>query len=208
MSRNDRIAPEIDARWDELMLTQNHTRRNTNPCTDSIDSSGALDFPTWYALHVKSRHEFTVWHELRRKRMDAFLPTVKRISHWTDRKKLVEQPLFPGYVFVALLRTPGLFLDVLKTRGVAAFISLEPGVPTEVPHEEIDSLRLLVESGREIDVLPALKNGARVRIKRGALSNAEGILVRKEYEYIFHVNVNILGRSVAIKVTPDDLDVL
>jgi transcriptional antiterminator NusG len=51
---------------------------------------------------------------------------IKRISQWKDRRKLIEYPLFPGYVFVKVPSYPGAFLEVLKTRGVVAFIALQP----------------------------------------------------------------------------------
>ena len=54
----------------------------------------------WYAIHVKSRHEFKVLDRLTGTGVEAFLPIVERLSKWKDRKKLVAFPLFPGYMFV------------------------------------------------------------------------------------------------------------
>ncbi len=162
----------------------------------------------WYAVHVKSRHEFVVLDELTEKNLEAFLPAAKRVSQWKDRKKIVKYPLFPGYLFVKISPGPEAFLDVLRTRGVVTFISLEPGKPTPVAPEEIDSLRLLVESGKELDVYPHLKQGTRIRIKNGPLKNAEGILIRKENEYLFQVTVELLGRSVSIRVAAQEVESL
>ncbi len=162
--------------------------------------------PTWYAVYVKSRHEFVVFNELREKGIDAFLPAIKKMSQWKDRKKLVEYPLFPGYVFVQVPSHPGYYLTVLKTRGVVTFISLEPGRPTPVALEEINSLRLLIEGGGEIDVYPHLKEGTKVRVKSGPLMNAEGILAKRENEFIFAVNIELLGRSVAVKIGVHDIE--
>ena len=162
----------------------------------------------WYAVHVKSRHEFVAASELVRKGIEVFVPSVKKQRQWKDRKKLVEFPLFPGYAFVRVPAYPGAFVDVLKTRGIAGFITLEPGSPTQVNSEEIDSLKLLIGSGRDIDVYPGLKEGTRVRIIRGSLINAEGILIRKIDEFVFVVNVEILGRSVAVKIAPHDVNVV
>lgn len=160
----------------------------------------------WYAVYVKSRHEFVVFNELREKGIDAFLPSIKKMSQWKDRKKLVQHPLFPGYVFVGLPSYPGAFLTVLKTRGVVTFIALEPGRPTPVAPEEISSLRLLIEGGGEIDIYPHLKEGTRVRVKSGPLMNAEGILAKRENEYLFAVNIELLGRSVAVKIGVHDIE--
>ncbi len=160
----------------------------------------------WYAVHVKSRHEFVAAGELVRKGIEVFVPSVKKLRQWKDRKKLIEFPLFPGYAFVRVPVYPGAFVDVLKTRGIAGFVTLEPGSSTQVDSGEIDSLRVLIGSGRDIDIYPGLKEGTRVRITKGPLINAEGVLIRKIDEFVFVVNVEILGRSVAVKVAPHDVN--
>ncbi len=166
-------------------------------------STGSLN---WYAVYVKSRHEFAVHRELSRKGLEAYLPSVKRLRQWRDRRKFVDFPLFPGYLFVHIHDRPESFLEVLKTKGVVNFISLRPGYPSPVSPEEIASLKLLVDSGRELDVHPFLKEGGRIRVRRGPLRGAEGTLVKKGDQYIFHVNIDLLGRSVGVKIYADDLE--
>jgi transcription termination/antitermination protein NusG len=160
----------------------------------------------WYALYVKSRHELVVSGELQGKGIETFLPSITKLSQWKDRKKRVNVPLFPGYLFVSLL--PGLedFLRVLKTRGAVRFISLEPGHPTPVATEEISALKILLAVGENIDVYPHLKQGARVRVKNGVFRGAEGILARKEDHDILLVSIDLLGRSVGVKIYADDVE--
>lgn len=162
--------------------------------------------PNWYVIYVKSRQEFVAASELAQKGIPVFLPTFKKVSQWKDRKKLIVQPLFPGYLFVQVPPAPGCYLDVLKTRGIVSFVSLEPGTPTPVDQAEMTSLRLLLESGRELDVQPGLQEGTRVRLKNGPLADAAGVLVRKENELVFVVNIDLLGRSVAVRVSPQDIE--
>ncbi|NOZ26226.1 MAG: UpxY family transcription antiterminator [Nitrospirae bacterium] len=166
-------------------------------------SSGSLN---WYAVYVKSRHEFVAHRELLRKGLESYLPCVKRLRQWKDRRKFVDFPLFPGYLFVHICDNPETFLSVLKTRGVVSFISLKPGQPATVSPEEITSLKLLIKSGKDFDVHPFLKEGTRIRVKRGPLKGAEGILRKKGDQYMFHVNIDLLGRSVGVKIYADDLE--
>lgn len=160
----------------------------------------------WYALHVRSRHEFAASSELQRKGIESFLPSVMRVSQWKDRKKRVEFPLFPGYLFVHIAPRAEEFLRVVKTRGTVRFIALEPGHPTPVPAGEIDSLKLLVESGEPLDVYPHLAPGTRVRVKRGPLAGAEGMLHQREGQHLFLVNIEILGRSVGLRMYAEDIE--
>jgi transcription termination/antitermination protein NusG len=160
----------------------------------------------WYALYVRSRHEFVTQSELIRKGINNFLPSVKRLSQWKDRRKLVESPLFPGYIFVYIQAYAEEYIRVLKTRGAVNLISLEPGIPAPVSPDEINSLRLLIESGQELDIFPDLKKGTRVRVKKGPLAGAVGTLKDREDQYIFIVNIDLLGRSVGVKIYADDIE--
>jgi transcription antitermination factor NusG len=160
----------------------------------------------WYALYVKSRHEFATGRELERKGIVTYVPAVKRWSQWKDRRKLIDTPLFPGYLFVCVEPYPEYFINVLKTAGAVCLVCAEPGRPTPVPEDEILSLRLLVESGRDLDIYPSLKEGAQVRIRRGPLKGAEGILKHKEESSIFLVTISLLGRTVGVRIYAEDLE--
>jgi transcription antitermination factor NusG len=161
----------------------------------------------WYAVYVKSRHEFVVSGELQRKGVETFLPSVTKLNQWADRKKRVEVPLFPGYLFVSIVPEPEEFLNVIKTRGTVSFISLDPGHPTPVAPEEIDSLKILLKSGEQIDIYPHLQEGTPVRVTKGVLRGARGILTQKHNDqHVFLVSMELLGRSVAVKICADDVE--
>lgn len=160
----------------------------------------------WFALSVRSRHEVVVHDALRQKGIETFLPFIKKVRQWKDRKTSVAFPLFPGYLFVSILPRPEEFMKVVKVRGSVTFISLVPGYPTPVPSEEIDALKIVLDSGAAFDVYPQFKEGARVRIKKGPLSGAEGILANKEDQQMFMVNVELLGRSVGVRVQAQDVE--
>lgn len=160
----------------------------------------------WYAVLARSRHEFVARDELVRKGVETFLPSFMRLQQWRDRRKRVEFPVFPGYLFVCIAPQPEDHLRVLKTRGTVSLLSLEPGKPTPVAVEEIEALKTVLASGRSFDVYPGYQIGSRVRIRRGPLQGAEGVLAKKEGLQLFFVNVEILGRSVGVRLCPDDLE--
>jgi transcription termination/antitermination protein NusG len=160
----------------------------------------------WYALYVKSRHEFVANSELMKKDVETFLPSVRKLRQWKDRKKWIDFPLFPGYIFINIPPRPESIVNVLKTRGAINLLSSEPGHPTPVTPEEISSLQLMIESGREIDIYPHLREGTRVRVKKGPLKGAEGTLEKKHDQYMFMVNVEMLGRSIGVKLNAEDIE--
>jgi transcription termination/antitermination protein NusG len=160
----------------------------------------------WFALSVKSRHEFTVTGELHRKGIDTFLPSVMKVRQWKDRKKRVEFPLFPGYVFVSIVPDPEEFVRVVTTRGTVRLLALEPGHPTPIPGEEINALKIIMNSGEDIDVYPGLKQGARVRVRNGVFQGAEGVLAKKDDNQMLLVSIDILGRSVGVRILAADVE--
>jgi transcription antitermination factor NusG len=160
----------------------------------------------WYALHVRSRHEFVARDDLRRRGLETYLPVVSRLRRWKDRKKAVDFPLFPGYIFVQLADGAGSFLPALRTRGAVRLISLVPGEPTAVDPVEFHSLRTMVESGLEVDIYPHLTEGTPVRVARGPLTGAQGVLRSREGDHLFMVNVELLGRSVGVRINGDDIE--
>ena len=56
----------------------------------------------WYALYVITRHEKKIAKSMLEKNIECYIPLIKKMHQWSDRKKLVETPLIPGYAFVLL----------------------------------------------------------------------------------------------------------
>jgi transcription antitermination factor NusG len=160
----------------------------------------------WYAINVKSRHEFKVLERLTHAGKEAFLPIVERQRKWKDRKKTVAFPLFPGYLFVAIARNIDDRLSVLKMQGVARFLGTIPGEPEPVPEEQIISLKRLIASKEELDPYPYLKEGQRVRIKRDSLAGIEGVLVEKQGQHMLVLSVDILRQGVCLKIDASEVE--
>lgn len=162
--------------------------------------------PEWYAVHVRSRHEFQIADRLKLKGIEAFLPVVERMRKWKDRKKLVAFPLFPGYLFVRITREARNLLDVLKIKGVVRMLCTIPGEPDPVPDEQIACLQKLVENKEELDPYPYLDEGQNIRIIKGPLSGVEGILVKKTDKHMLVLSVDVLQQGVAVSINASDVE--
>ncbi len=160
----------------------------------------------WYALHTRSRHEYKVYDGLRLKGIEAFLPAVEKLRKWKDRKKMVEFPLFPGYIFVHIAKDPQSMLSVLKVSGVVRLICAVPGEPAAIPDEQISTLQRLVQNKGELDPYPYLNEGQRVRITKGPLSGVEGLLVEKLDKHLLILSVDVLRQGVALTINAADVE--
>ncbi|GIU75597.1 MAG: transcription termination factor NusG domain protein [Bryobacteraceae bacterium] len=151
----------------------------------------------WYAVRVKPRFERVVCQNLAAKDFVSFLPTYKERRRWSDRVRLVELPLFPGYVFCRLdIRQR---LPVLQTPGVLHFVSFD-GEPAPVDPGEIQSLQTAVCSGAPLAPWPYLREGQRVMVARGPLRGLTGILLKVRDEFRLIISVTLLMRSVAVEI--------
>lgn len=153
----------------------------------------------WYALLTRARHERIVAHRLRENNVTTFVPMVTEIRRWSDRKKLVELPLFSCYLFAKLSPTNEGRLKALRTDGVVSIVgNRTQGTP--IPEEQIETVRRVVEERLPWHAYPFLKIGQRVRIRSGAFDGIEGILVDRNGESTLVISIDAIQRSLAVRV--------
>jgi transcription antitermination factor NusG len=157
----------------------------------------------WYALWTRSRHEQVVREQLAQKQVEAFLPTVTKLSRWKDRKKKIDWPLFPGYCFARF--NPRERLPILKCTGVVNIISFEGGEPAPIPEHELDAIRQLVESDLAFDPCPMIREGMMVEVIHGPLKGVTGRLVRKNEKARLVLSVEMIGQAVSVEVDAADV---
>jgi transcriptional antiterminator NusG len=153
----------------------------------------------WLAVQTWPRYEKKVAIELERKQVEVFLPLVSSNHQWSDRRRVVQLPLFPGYVFVRAPETFASRICVLRTNGVINFVGAR-NVGTAIPESEIESVRILLSRGIEFQDHSFLNVGQRVRICGSSLDGVQGILVAKNNDLSLVVSVQIIHRSLSIRV--------
>jgi transcription antitermination factor NusG len=154
--------------------------------------------PKWYAIYTNPRAEKQVHTRLLEAGVDSFLPIQKTYRQWSDRKKLVEKPLLSSYVFVKVVQKE--FPKVYKTTGVVKFVSFE-GQPVSIPQNQIDNLRLLVNSNAEIEVTgEALAKGDNVRVSSGSLIGLTGELISIGGKKKVVVRIDKLEQNIIVTI--------
>jgi transcription antitermination factor NusG len=136
---------------------------------------------------------------------EEFFPRYKCRRQWSDRIRVVEFPLFDGYVFFR--SEPGRTSEVLGAPGLVHIVGFGNG-PEAVPDAEIVAVRRLVDSGLLASPCPYLKEGDRVRIRSGALKGLEGILIETKNQFRLVLTVDLLKKSVAVEVDAETVEAL
>jgi transcriptional antiterminator RfaH len=152
----------------------------------------------WYALYTRPRAEKQVFQRLVEAGLETFLPLQKTFRRWSDRKKLVEKPLLSSYIFVKTKSK--YFPAAYRTPGIVKFVTFE-GSPVPIPQNQIDNLRLLVDSNAEIEVTSEkLETGNNVEVIRGSLMGLTGELIRIGTKKRVVVRVDKLEQNIVLKI--------
>ncbi len=164
-----------------------------------------LPVERWYAVSVRPRHEKLVSRHLEYQGLNCFLPVYRSVRRWKDRRKELDMALFPGYVFVNL--SPPDRLGVLRAPGVLRFVTFQ-GQPAAVPDSEIRALESSLSAGLRPQPHPYLHQGRKVRVKRGPLVGAEGIMIRRKERFRLVLSIDLINRSVMFEVDEADVEPL
>ncbi len=160
----------------------------------------------WFALYVQVNHEREVVKRLEQKEVCCFLPLRETWSKRLDRRKKIELPLFPGYVFVHVLLDNYMNINVVKTPGALNLLRNSDG-PLSIPSYQIENLQTMMKSAQVLESHPYLKEGDLVRVMRGPLAGCIGILKRldpKRGRLI--LNVDIIRQSVSVELDLEDVE--
>jgi transcription antitermination factor NusG len=152
----------------------------------------------WVAVQVKTGHESMVAQYFNFNGTEHFLPYSRAVHQWSDRKKMIQKPLFPGYLFCLYndIRRAG----IVKTPSVIRVIGFGM-TPEAVDSRELEAIRRVATSELECRATDLLSEGDPVTIHSGPLKGLQGLVVEvRGPKCRFVVSVTILSRSVAVEV--------
>lgn len=158
---------------------------------------------SWFAIYVKSRAEKKVAVEFQKFGIDHFLPLIKELRQWSDRKKWVEVPLFRSYIFVHI--EPNEYFQVLQITGAIRYITFE-GKAAAIPNQQIEAIRYYL-NGKDLGLIDetAWKKGKKVEVISGSLTGLTGELVEVKGKYKVKVEIEAVGRSILIEIKKNKL---
>jgi transcription antitermination factor NusG len=153
---------------------------------------------TWYAVYTKPRNEKKVYAALDAEGIQTFLPLIKNLKQWSDRKKWVEEPLFRSYLFVHISQVE--YYKVLNAFGVVRYITFE-GKAVPVPPQQILAIKqyinaeeMVQEAGQNFEV------GDKVEIIRGPLQGLTGYLIKIQGKQKVKIEIESIGHSITLTI--------
>ncbi|MFC6859385.1 transcription termination/antitermination protein NusG [Zunongwangia atlantica] len=150
----------------------------------------------WFVLYTKSRFEKKVADRLRNIGYEVYCPLVERKSKWSDRTKIVTDPLFKSYVFVCHSSNPR--TEVMNVPGVVQYLYWL-GKPAIVKQHEIDTIEEWLNMGEVEDCrITSMSPGDRIKVKNGLLKGEDGVIKEINGDTVKLI-LSSLGCTVVIK---------
>ena len=152
----------------------------------------------WYAVYTKPRWEKKIDARLIKKGIESWCPLQKVERQWTDRKKIIEDPLFKSYVFVRIdVKERS---EVLMTDGVLNFVYYL-GKPAVIRDEEVNNIKMyLSEKDARISLISdeGFEQGEKIRINFGVFMDREGTVLRSGKKKVY-VQLQSLGQVMVVE---------
>ena len=156
----------------------------------------------WYAIYTRPRHEKKVNEALNEKGIETFLPLIKKISQWKDRKKKIDAPLFNGYLFVHI-DYKGRF-SVLQTKGVVKIVNFS-SEPVVVPDWQIDSLKKMLTKPEKVQLETYMKVGDPVVIDFGPFKGMKGVVKTIKGQQRLIITIDGIMQTVSVEISADEV---
>ncbi len=159
----------------------------------------------WLAVYTKPRWEKKVNTKLLNKGVESWCPVQKLQRQWSDRKKIIEDPLFKSYVFVHIEDTER--TKVLMTEGVIQFIYYLKK-PAVIRDEEIQLIRsYLLEKDVQISVqnLKQFEEKDLVVISKGVFMDSEGVVIKSGKRKVY-VRLESLDQLMVVEFPTTHLE--
>ena len=152
----------------------------------------------WHVIYTRPKSERKVASSISEMGIESYLPLHKVVRQWSDRKKKLEVPLFPNYVFVKVEPADRGYLFSIKE--MVRFISVEKK-PVIVREKEILAIKQILNEEVEISEEEYFQKGMKVRIKQGQFEGLEGVVLKKHGSTRLLIKIEALMKAYSFNVS-------
>ena len=157
----------------------------------------------WYAVYTRSRSEKKVAEYMLDEGYNAYLPLIKTLRQWSDRKKKVEIPLISSYVFVNVSERE--YYDVLNIEGAVCYVTFE-GKAAPIRNSEIEALKMAVDGNMNIELVnEVIKTGQKVKVITGPMKGAEGEYLETVHKTNFIICMSNINFTLKVEINASDI---
>lgn len=157
----------------------------------------------WYVVHTRPRCEKKLAQHCEREGLAVTLPCYRSVKKYRGKKVAFEKPLFPGYLFLQLLRPQTRI--VYQSDYVANLLDV---VDQELFEQQLSDILQALETDLEVYLVPSITAGARVKIKSGPLRGVEGFVEERAGQCLLVLRLDFIGQAAAVKVEATEVELI
>lgn len=158
----------------------------------------------WYVIHTKPRNEKKVFEQIFNKEIEVFLPLIQTVRYWSDRKKKLLIPLFPGYVFVNTDENERL-KAIANTYGALRYVMYQKR-PAIISNKEITNIKLSLQTPEKIKIEEKqIMEGDLVEITGGIFKGLSGYIKEIRGHYKIIVNILELNSTFSVQLSSSEV---
>jgi len=157
----------------------------------------SVDFK-WRVVYTRPKTERKVASNIADMGIESYLPMHKVVRQWSDRKKRLEVPLFPNYVFVRVNEIDCVALYSIKE--LVKFVTIEKR-PVVIRENEIVAIKRVLSEEVDISTEEYFQEGMRVRIKQGQFEGLEGVVVKKQGSARLIIKIEGLMKAFSFSIS-------
>jgi transcriptional antiterminator RfaH len=152
----------------------------------------------WNLIYTSPKMEKKIYEELCKSSIDAFLPLQKMLRQWSDRKKMVEMPLFSRYIFVKANAIEQ--WKILSIKGVMHYVSFG-GAMAKIKDEVVDNLKLLSNKQNVfVEGISPLEVGNQLEVKEGIFKGLKGEIISRNGKKKLLVRIEALASACYVEL--------
>lgn len=168
----------------------------------NVKKSSSVEYH-WHAIYTRPRWEKRVAAEFCRAGIEHYLPIRKTLKQWSDRKKWVEAPLLPSYIFVKVSEKE--YYNTINTMGAVRYICFN-GKAAPIPPQQIEALRLLLQNEMELEVTAEnIRPGQKIEVLSGALSGLKGEYIRFQGQQKVIIRIEHIAQSILVEIPAHEI---
>lgn len=161
----------------------------------------------WYVIQTKPRYEKKVFEHILFKDIEAYLPLIENIRYWSDRKKKVKEPLFPGYVFLNATDEER-YYAISNNTGALRYLMFEKR-PAILNQDEINNIKISLKAPEKISIEDLqISKGDIVEVTFGIFKGLKGEIVQLRGSYKLTVNIVELNTAISIQLNNSEVKLL
>jgi transcription antitermination factor NusG len=159
----------------------------------------------WYVVYTRPRWEKKVANQLEQKGIEHYCPLARVQRQWSDRKKVIFEPLFTSYVFVRLTDTE--HISVKQINGVVNFVYWLKK-PAVIRHEEIDTIKRFLSEYHNVKLEKSIVNiNDQVRVISGPLMERQGNVLEIRHKTV-KLSLPSLGYMIVAEIEKTNIEIL